>query len=100
MTIQVTRMSDVAPGVSHPRPPVEYFRKDEWARSTLSGAQAYWHQASEQGFTFHGHRLSSLYRIHNGTRNPLRKSEAPFVSPFQKYSNPTPAKNTALEGKA
>jgi hypothetical protein len=31
-------------------------------RSTLFRARACWHQATEQGFTLHGHRLSSLYR--------------------------------------
>ena len=100
MTIQVTRMSDVAPGVSHPRPPVEYFRKDEWARSTLSGARAYWHQASEQGFTFHGHRLSSLYRTFHQNGKPLRKRESICVSSFHKYSHPTPTQNGASGGRA
>ncbi len=93
MTCPAAHMAKVEPGVSHPRTPVEYFEKDEGERSTLSDARAYWHQTPDQGFTFHGHRLSSLYRVPHGTRNPLRKSEAPFASSFQKYSHPTPAKS-------
>ncbi len=100
MTWHAAHISKVEPGVSHPRTPVEYFWKDEGLRSTLPGARAYWHQAPEQGFTFHGHRLSSLYRIQNGTRNPLRKSETPSASSFPKYSHSTGAKSTALGGTA
>ncbi|MRU15063.1 hypothetical protein FDP25_06430 [Roseovarius sp. A21] len=79
---------------------MEYFEKDEGERSTLSDARAYWHQTPDQGFTFHGHRLSSLYRAYDETRNPLRKSEGPFASSFPKYTHPTPAKIAALGGKA
>ena len=100
MTCHAVHMAKVEPGVSPPRTPMEYFRKDEWARSTPSGARAYWHQAPEQGFTFHGHRLSSLYRTFHESGKPLRKSEAICVSSFQKYSHPAPAKSAARGGKA
>jgi hypothetical protein len=79
---------------------VEYFEKDEGERSTLSGARADWHQGSEQGFTFHGNRLSSLYRTFHKSGKPLRKRESICVSSFQKYSHPTAAKSAALAGIA
>jgi len=67
----------------------EYFGKDEWDRSTLSDAQADWHQAPEQGFTFHGHRLSSLYRAFDQSALTLMHRESRSASSFRKYSNPT-----------
>jgi hypothetical protein len=78
---------------------VEYFRKDEMRRSTLPDARAYWHQSPEQGFTFHGHRLSSLYRTRRGTRKPLRKSETLIASSFKKYSKTTPLTGDPPGGK-
>jgi hypothetical protein len=62
----------------------EYFGKDEDERdrSTLSDARADWHQASEQGFTFHGHRLSSLYRICDQSALTLMSGESLRASSF------------------
>jgi|SRR6056297_1491452 len=100
MMMDASQVADVRPGVSHPRTPVEYFWKDEGERSTLPGARTYWHQAPEQGFTFHGHRLSSLYRTLHQSDKPLRKRESICVSSFQKYSHQTPAQNEASGGRA
>jgi len=66
----------------------EYFGKDERRRSTLSDARANRHQAPEQGFTFHGHRLSSLFRICHQSALTLTSGESQQASSFQKYSNP------------
>ncbi len=65
----------------------EYFGKDEEDRSTLRATPADWHQATSQGFTFRGHRLSSLYRHTTKAEGGLKnRSQA---SSFPKYSAPT-----------
>jgi len=51
---------------------VEYFGQDERGGSTLPGARANWHQAPEQGFTLHGHRLASLSRTSSRDRETLK----------------------------
>ncbi len=76
----------VEPGVSHPRTPVEYLRQDEWHEGTLPGARAEWHQSPGQGFTLHGHRLSSLYRKSDHNVFALTSGECPIVSSCRKYS--------------
>ncbi|MEI4234596.1 hypothetical protein [Roseovarius sp. D22-M7] len=67
----------------------EYFMKDEWDRSTLPDARADRHQAPEQGFTFHGQRLSSLYRVRENNTSKFISGKLFSASSFQKYSNPT-----------
>ncbi|MGI3212290.1 hypothetical protein ACROSR_14375 [Roseovarius tibetensis] len=67
----------------------EYFGKDEWERSTLPDARADRHQAPEQGFTFHGRRLSSLYRVSENNMSKLISGKPLSASSFQKYSTPT-----------
>ena len=64
----------------------EYLGKDEAGRYTLSGARACWHQAPDKGFTFHGHRLSSLFRNPVQSRFWLIRDERRPASSFQKYS--------------
>jgi len=73
----------------------EYLEKDERDRSTLSAARADWHQAPEQGFTFRGHRLSSLYRVVVKSAFRLTEREIIPASSFRKYSDPTPQPGAA-----
>ena len=73
----------------------EYLEKDEGDRSTLSDARAGRHQAPEQGFTFRGHRLSSLYRVVDQSAFRLTERETIPASSFRKYSNPTPQPGAA-----
>ena len=100
MTLSTAHIAEAKPGVSHPRTPVEYLGKDEMGKSTLPDARADWHQAPKQGFTFHGHRLSSLYRKPEKTALTLISGKAHPASSFPKYSHPTPAKSAALGGIA
>ena len=78
----------------------EYLRKDESDRSTLPDARAEWHQAPEQGFTFHDHRLSSLYRRAEQTALRLIQREDAPASSFRKYSKPTHATGGTSKGRA
>lgn len=79
-------VSGAAPGVSHPRTPVEYFGQDEAERSTPSDARAGWHQAPERGFTLHGHRLSSLFRTSKESVSRLISGKPAPASSCRKYS--------------
>lgn len=78
----------------------EYLAKDETGRSTLPRARADWHQAAGQGFTFHAHRLSSLWLNPMKDGSLLRSGKPGPFSSFQKYSDTTMGHDMAVEESA
>ncbi len=86
MGLEPAHNASAAPGVSHPRTPVEYCWQDEADRSAPSDARAGWHQAPERGFTLHGHRLSSLFRADEESTSKLIPGKPAPASSCRKYS--------------
>ena len=74
------------PGGSHPRTPVEYFPKDETGQVHPAPATGRLASGAGQGFTFHAHRLSSLWRSPDTEENRLIAGKSHPASSFPKYS--------------